>query len=117
MQATHTRGPWVALPRYTDSNVIPIGRPIVGGHAIFAECNGLGGVTGETEGDANARLIAAAPDLLDALRPLASEPHTPDDALGGDERVTLTFSMSEVRSARAAIAKATGGVEAEADER
>ena len=35
--------------------------------SIFAECNGLGGVTGQTEGDANARLIAAAPELLAAL--------------------------------------------------
>ena len=61
----HTPGPWTVLPRYFGSNQIPIGRELSDGAvAIFAECNGLGGVTGETEGDANARLIAAAPALL-----------------------------------------------------
>jgi hypothetical protein len=72
----HTQGPWITLERYTDRNSIPIGhkRPD-GATSIFAECNGLGGVTGQTEGDANARLIAAAPELLAALQELVLAPN------------------------------------------
>lgn len=46
---------------------------------------------------ANARLIAAAPDLLDALLSLL---HSADDH---------SAYMSAVKDARAAVAKATGG--------
>ena len=91
----HTQGPWIALERYTGSNQIPIGhqRPD-GAVAIFAECNGLGGVTGDTEGDANARLISAAPDLLAALQELVLAPNKVRPEKYWD-------------AARAAIAKAT----------
>lgn len=60
------------------------------------------------EAEANIRLISAAPDLLDALRPFADaiqylHPSHPDDG------VTLDgFKVSDVRRAAAAIAKAEG---------
>ncbi|MGC4075445.1 MAG: hypothetical protein QM702_00105 [Rubrivivax sp.] len=51
----------------------------------------------------NARLIAAAPDLLAALQALMSDPHLDEDE---DSKVTICWE--DVRAARAAIAKATG---------
>jgi hypothetical protein len=53
-------------------------------------------------GKANAHLIAAAPDLLAALKALSAGLH---DELDSNPRV----KASEVRAARAAIAKAEGG--------
>jgi hypothetical protein len=62
--------------------------------------------------EANARLIAAAPDLLEALRAFAfGDPvleqiiwrDIPDDHSG-----TITVKLADFRRARAAIAKATG---------
>lgn len=53
---------------------------------------------GEGEFEANARLIAAAPDLLIALQELL-EKH---------ERVARSFDCIKVAAARLAIAKATG---------
>jgi hypothetical protein len=56
-------------------------------------------VEGRTE--ANTRLIAAAPDLLEALQKLLSH--------GTFEDYPNTSEWYAVRDARAAIAKATGG--------
>jgi hypothetical protein len=50
--------------------------------------------------EANARLMAAAPEMLEALQKLV-------DAATG--RSTQAYLEHELRSARAAIAKATGG--------
>ena len=64
------------------------------------------------EGKANARLIAAAPDLLEALAallcslPTYPDPETPDILAVDPQRVLVT--VGEVRRAQAAIAKATG---------
>lgn len=59
---------------------------------------------------ANARLIAAAPDLLAALERLAAEDQTGACALGGDVHHTALGSFREgaclLCDARAAIAKA-----------
>jgi len=100
MSAQHTPGPWScagAYGRYGRSIIGPDGENI--GHVQTdrpARRNDAG--HGETEplahGEANARLIAAAPDLLAALRGIV-------DALGGE-----CFDWGP---ARAAIAKATGG--------
>ena len=58
---------------------------------------------GDASRDANARLIAAAPDLLEALRNLLAEynQHIPEDA-------TCPHILLAADAARAAIAKATG---------
>lgn len=53
-------------------------------------------------GEANARLIAAAPDLLKALEPFVL-------ANSSEEFVTLVVRSGDITKARAAIAKATGG--------
>jgi hypothetical protein len=58
--------------------------------------------------EANAQLIAAAPDLLEALRNLSA---TVDAAiLSGDWKVDGACDPDmDIKAARAAIAKATGG--------
>ena len=65
-QAQHTPGPWrLNAGNETlvmGSNQRPIAR---------AECGGIAGI-GLAEAEANARLIAAAPDLLAALEEMAA---------------------------------------------
>lgn len=109
----HTPGPWF---RYTKEGQMGI----VAGEVVEKECATMGGpktiesyefdvvggcgccaspygVDDHETAEANARLIAAAPDLLDALELILSA-----DSRG--------FGMDYVKGcARAAIAKATGG--------
>lgn len=88
----HTPGPWRYKPHSVDSNYM----------LIFCsndphEGDNLRGYCGED----NARLIAAAPDLLDALK-LMVEQFTK-----GSGHSTLKDSEARIK-AHAAIAKATG---------
>jgi hypothetical protein len=61
------------LEKYTGTNRWPIGykRPEPEAWNILAEVNGQGGT--EADNTANARLIAAAPELLESLRVLVME--------------------------------------------
>jgi hypothetical protein len=94
----HTPGPWIidSIGQVTDRS----GRIIVvtvSGHNIPNPAYPKGSfhyLAEDDGGEANARLIAAAPDLLDALEIIASGNTYPDD-------------MVEI--AREAIAKAEGG--------
>lgn len=59
--------------------------------------------------DADARLIAAAPDLYEALSPVLrgadeADYYCPDD-VAGDHTVLVSFTIAELRAARAALAK------------
>jgi hypothetical protein len=99
---THTPGPWVA--QFNERNQ----RTKVGDW-FFVQSNGSGNhneivrLTGTSKenktAQANARLIAAAPDLLATLKALA------DAVANGAPTVPL---MDAVGEARAAIAKAEG---------
>lgn len=83
MSAKHTPGPWkIRAERYRFIHVYSSG----GGIAHLDTVDG--------EGAANARLIAAAPDLLDV-------------AMSVLERVEMPQSL--IAAAQAAVAKATGG--------
>jgi hypothetical protein len=96
MKMQHTPGPWVASPA------------IRSGFTIDAKCDPWMIVTtsdeegryGSIETEANARLIAAAPDLLEALQALANMAESFPSELHKDH--------PDVIAARAAIAKATG---------
>lgn len=93
----HTAGPWV-IRRDID------GLTILGGpnnEAIWCIAGYLPGGTGEME--ANARLIAAAPVLLEALTALLSY----DEQDAGC--VPTDAHLDAQNAARAAIAKATAG--------
>ena len=86
----HTPGPWVSI-RYLDSRFYELGSNEF--HARLAFTHGAG----DTD-EANMRLIAAAPDLLEALV-----------AIAGDFSVQRVSDDLHAK-ARAAIAKAKGEV-------
>jgi hypothetical protein len=94
----HTPGPWLAQGRY-------IG---VKGHMSYiGECGDQNGNwTNEPMAVANARLIAAAPDLLEAL--IAMINHYTGLINSGDAGNWDPETESKVIIARAAIAKAQG---------
>jgi hypothetical protein len=88
----YTPGPWISRPILGENFRAAIkARTAPGGIALTLR--GLG----EIEEDANARLIAAAPELLEALKAI-------DDLLKGD--LPVTQEVKEI--ARPAIAKALG---------
>lgn len=91
--AKHTPGPWTV-------SAYPSGLYIrrAGSHGFVAHV--FGGVN-DKQANANANVMAAAPDLLEALRYI--ERLASDDDLGGDG----VFLVIADR-AREAIAKATG---------
>ena len=99
-EAKHTPGPWRVEVDTGPEAAWERKWPTI--HAEKYEVVGCEGLYGDYETDmANARLIAAAPDLLDALKALT---HSLDveDLVHDDQR-------SSFAAARAAIAKATGG--------
>lgn len=89
----HTRGPWGVMNRY--AHVVAVG----GGEVIADIRNGGGGY--DYTAEANARLIAAAPELLAALKAVADEleGYLPDDR-----------NSEALEDAYDAIAKAEGRV-------
>lgn len=111
MSAQHTPGPWESVKEDGDEWWFggTGGRQIciraVGGKSweSFAV---LGAEEAETEADANARLIAAAPELLEALRS-AVHLYTQYGLVSGAP-VDGISGGQWVNEARAAIAKATG---------
>ena len=97
----HTPGPWAVVTDDTAAQVK--GFPCI--HSDNYIVVGVEGMYGDIETDyANARLIAAAPDLLEALERLATfEAFTFEE--WGDDNPEVT---ARVEYARAAIAKARG---------
>jgi hypothetical protein len=95
--SAHTPGPW----EVNGTTIETIASPsVVIGRAYDAEDSG-GGVESNSEAEANARLIAAAPELLAALRGLVEDY---EGAYGGNDE----DAPKALTDARAAIAKATG---------
>lgn len=113
-QTAHTPGPWVI-----DGDTIQ-GAPELNGeqpHAVEATCVAV--VLSRERGSyrhypkeraaANAALIAAAPELLAALERLASIADEGSVMRHETGKPTWSFIDEVKQSARAAIAKATGG--------
>jgi hypothetical protein len=91
----HTPGPWTCEPN--DSHQFDIRGDYWEVATAHGFCGANGGPpTSMTESIANARLIAAAPDLLDAIKQIVSDTDSPGQ-----------FGMA-LEAAHAAIAKATG---------
>jgi hypothetical protein len=90
MTAKHTQGPWVAIPMPDGS--IDICKSNAGYHIAQMLYTGY-----PADVQANARLIASAPDLLASL-----------ESLLDDADVCEVAGDDAIRQARAAIAKAKG---------
>ena len=88
--AAHSPGPWIAVHCADDGGEFSI-HAANGIHVALS----IGGTKSEA---ANARLIAAAPELLEALRGLMKL----------DEELSSEGAIEALDKARAAIAKATG---------
>ena len=93
MNTQHTPGPWL----YAQEGVDAFGIVQPDGHSIV-HLVALQNSTSASHLPANARLIAAAPDLLDALK----------DMLDNHEDACTGYGEGAAEKARDAIAKATG---------
>lgn len=98
MNTRHTPGPWTAVEKFGVFGSVKGGviREYTNGTSqdqLFMVCSVHDDNGGNEATNANARLISAAPDLLEALKGLLLFPNNPRENL----------------KARAAIAKATGG--------
>ena len=103
MKQKHTKGPWVIGNRYTDQGVYtPDGELVANTHGSQRNFNRDEQIAIQ---DANARLIAAAPELLEALEEFEAEYDKVDLAKAEPPELTAA-----VLAARAAIAKAKGEV-------
>ena len=114
-ERAHTPGQWDSAHRRDDdgqyrTQVFPSNDPdntiaTVHWHSV-PTARGL-----TTDREANARLIAAAPDLLEALAPFAEQAqHHASDApeWRDSDTVSAVISIGDLRRAHAAIARATG---------
>mgnify|MGYP007094615063 CR=1 FL=1 len=106
MKAKHTPGPWTWHPTALHPAVRSVGTPDAGPRRICT----VGTMNGNPVDKANARLIAAAPELLEALQAvLRSFPTDRDMRDAGWERAEIDLACSDYEAARAAIAKVSGG--------
>lgn len=101
----HTRGPWTIHPKW--------GQPAVGvdvgdGGPLLPIAEVVGGQN-KTAAKANARLIAAAPDLLAALRESAGEFARLAGMLQDGNPLFGKILRDAATAAYSAIAKAEGG--------
>jgi hypothetical protein len=102
MTAT-TPGPWFHEEKFDEDGTTSLGLGVYAGRNEVARLPGIG-----HEDYDNARLIAAAPDLLKACKATLAEilADTPVVTDGG--YVQVWISTHEIDMLRAAIAKATG---------
>ena len=109
MKTQHTPGPWRARPSDTNPARVWITQdapPNTKAVPFIAQC-----AEGNPQAEANARLIAASPELLDALAECVAW-----HDLDGQRSQPVYSTQSDVgrrmiAAARAAIAKATGGTQ------
>ena len=109
---THTPGPWeIKLSRDDEGTLCHIGTPdkIARCGQHVCQINGWGfDYDADKEQQANARLIAAAPDMLEALEEAIKCGMVPSSSVkdGGAARHSRQVAVADM--IRAAIAKATG---------
>ncbi|RSZ60011.1 hypothetical protein HF313_14955 [Massilia atriviolacea] len=103
--SAHTPGPWVLEPNARGGINIRCSWGVIG--CAFSGVSFAPGEPNQViEQRANAHLIAAAPDLLEALRELANDIAERFDMESSSTNPGMKNAVAE---ARAAIAKATGG--------
>lgn len=107
-EAKHTPGPWKA--RFEEAYYVT--GPDLGRVAMMMNLKGAHGLGGRRSGEesaANCRLIAAAPDMLDALRDaLRFVADQEDVSDGADGQQVPNRAMSLAQTLRAVIEKAGG---------
>jgi hypothetical protein len=110
-EAKHTPGPWVFLPEA--GRIENITTRVVA--YLAASPSGLPGLSSRADSQmkqarANGRLIAAAPELIEALEALGALPEGYCFCYGGkrDANKPESEHFGECREARAAIRKARG---------
>ena len=107
--SAHTPGPWHVEPEKDGTCVM------AGDYYITDTIDAAGGDSDDTTQHANARLIAAAPDLLDACLTLLAWDEAENNAEAFDKdqgkawRERQALCAASFDKARAAIQKATGG--------
>lgn len=110
-EAKHTPGPWgIIHGNYGCKNIHRIGEYPDGGIFAIQEIGYTHGLSDETEDDANAKLIAAAPDLLSVAKRIDDYPEINLNNYNEVDVIALhQWANDLVVAADAAIAKATGG--------
>ena len=104
MSAGFTKGPWCARPPVTETKLWAIehGSPERVGDICYLTLN-------RDQIGANAHLIAAAPDLFEALESLIPGRLCGENwNLSDSEHVPIDITLGELRAARTALAKARG---------
>ncbi len=102
----HTPGPWITQrDNYIAKILVPTGRN--GCRVVYAEYGDVAyiGPFDDDNGNSNARLIAAAPDLLAVARKAMA---------AIDENTTFQSTGALIEEFRAAVAKAEGSTDAPA---
>ena len=103
--STHSPAPWAIAGRYgkySDEIVDANGQAVAWAFTRKGDPQIVTGILPHPQGEANARLIAAAPELLDALHHILN---IEGACFGADESWNLEWHWAKVR---AAIAKAEG---------
>jgi hypothetical protein len=96
LRTAHTPGPWAVSGPFPTVVGMKDGRPVVIADAQYRNNEHSGAMVLKNEGMANARLIAAAPALYEALERLLKEIDDPDcESLG---------SLNIVKEAKATLA-------------
>jgi len=106
----HTPGPWEYLTETTYAGDYPysVGHKVkIGNEILTISCHGYGADKFFEEAAANARLIAAAPEMYEALRWLLHLAHDVSKA-GPDFPVTEEEWADAWESAKAALERAEG---------
>jgi hypothetical protein len=99
----HTPGPWTFAKNVAYQPIVESENPSDNGRFVICQTFG-------THKHPNARLIAAAPDLLEALTALLSYTRACEDMLNVRPSAT---THPTIKAAHAAIAKATNTIEIE----
>ena len=103
MSAKHTPGPWYCLPEYSNGGEVHSAAGIICDASIGRNEREEYQKAHRAESEANARLIAAAPELLEALVAC-------NELLAGFLSESQNgLHRAAIEMARAAIAKAQGG--------
>lgn len=104
MEAQHTKGKWEAHDNLTSSTVFV---PEMGGYKVIATCTSDHNMMNDNEIKANAKLIAASPDMLLALQKAVEVIERLSDEYSAIAGHHASYTNGEARIIEGAIRKAT----------